>query len=335
MQSKKIAVLGGGSWGTIISQMLSASGHSVNLWARSNTFIKHIQTTGRFTRPIEINLPDSIHLYTSLNEALKDVSLVICAIPSEGVSGLIEQIKSLIENNPSINIPCVLSATKGLDKKAGKTMVELWEENFNCPVAVLSGPNLAAEAGLAKPMKTIIGARSINTAAEIANYFQLNHFKIQVSTDVIGIEICGAAKNVIAIAAGAWDGLGMGTSGKGAMLTKALDDLANLVCIMGGDKTTTYSVAGIGDLYITCSSTLSRNYQTGFVFAQGKNLSQIKTDLKGQIAEGIWTTPLIHEIALKHKTEFKVCEAVYEMLKLNLALPEDKYKLEEMFIDLV
>jgi glycerol-3-phosphate dehydrogenase (NAD(P)+) len=144
--------------------------------------------------------------------------------------------------------------------------------------------------------------------------------------------MAGAVKNVIALAAGAWDGLNLGTSGKGSMLTRALDEMALLVEKMGGERQTAYSVAGIGDLYITCSSKLSRNYQTGFMLGEGKPLEQIKSFLQGQVAEGVWTTPLIHRLAQNLKIDLRVCEAVYEMLQKN---GMNKRHLEESFMELV
>lgn len=328
--AKKIAVLGAGSWGTVLSHMLVASGHEVNLWARSETFVKHVQQMGRFTRPVELNLPEAIKLTSSLGEALHSVDVLLCAVPSEGIPALISKVKSL-----STSLPLIISATKGLAMGSGACMTDLWEDAFGERVAALSGPNLSADAAAAKPMRTIIGAKKLSIAQEAASLFQIAHFKVECTDDLLGLEIAGAVKNVIALAAGAWDGLNLGASGKGAMLTRALDELANLVELIGGKRQTAYSVAGIGDLYITCSSQLSRNYQTGFGIGQGKTLPQIKLELKGQVAEGVWTTPLVHLLAHKHKAEFKVCEAVYEMLNLDLSVAEGKYKLEEMFINLV
>jgi glycerol-3-phosphate dehydrogenase (NAD(P)+) len=330
MKSKKVTVLGAGSWGTVLAHMLASSGHQVCLWARSEAFVKHVKSTGRFIRPVDLNLPESIKLTNSLNEALLEPDLLLCAIPSEGVSELIQQVKAL---NPKLSL--VLSATKGLDQATGKLMTDLWEEAFDVPVAALSGPNLSAEAALAKPMRTIIGAKSFKVAEEICVFFNVRNFKLQQTTDLIGLEIAGAAKNVIALAAGAWDGLNLGTSGKGAMLTRALAELAELVQLIGGNRQTAYSVAGIGDLYITCSSPLSRNYQTGYGLGQGKTLAQIKTELKGQVAEGVWTTPLIHKLAQKHNCQFKICNSVYWLLTKDLSRAEEKYKLEEMFVELV
>ncbi len=329
-KSRKISVLGSGSWGTVLAHMLSSSGNEVCLWSRSENFVKHVQATGRFTRPVELSLPEQIFLTSSLEEALSQPELIVCAIPSEGVAELISKVKHLQEK-----LPLVISATKGLDQQSGKRMSQLWEHSFASEIAVLSGPNLSADAALAKPMRTIIGAKNLEIAKKAESYFQVRNFKIDTTDDLIGLEISGAAKNVIALAAGAWDGLNLGASGKGAMLTRALRELADLVELMGGNRQTAYSVAGIGDLYITCSSALSRNYQTGYGLGQGKSLNAIQAELKGQVSEGVWTTPLIHKLALEHSTEFRVCESVYNMLKLDLNKPERKYELEEMFVNLV
>ncbi len=325
--SNKITVLGAGSWGTVLAHILSSSGYSVNLWARSTAYVNHIKLMGRFTRPSELSLPDSIHLTSCLEEALGG-ELLVCALPSEAVPEIIKQIKQ----SPKL----ILSATKGLEQATGKRMSELWQTAFpSSLVAALSGPNLSADAALAKPMRTIIAATDLIIAQNFCSYFQIPHFKTEASSDLIGLEISGAAKNVIALAAGAWDGLNLGASGKGAIFTRALQELTHLVELLGGKPQTTCSVGGIGDLYITCTSPLSRNYKTGYLLASGKTLAQINQELKGQVAEGIWTTPLIHQLALNNNCDFKVCESVYKMLTLNLSQPEEKYKLEEMFIALV
>jgi len=327
---REITVLGAGSWGTVLSHLLVASGHQVYLWARSENFVRHVVQTGRFTRPVEITLPDSIHLTSDLAEAIEGADVVLCAIPSEGVPDMIHSLQQL-----NAKFSLLISATKGLAKESGLCMTELWERAFPCKVAALSGPNLSAEAALAKPMRTMIAAKHLTIAQEAAALFKVAHFKVQLTDDLLGLEMTGALKNVIALAAGAWDGLNLGSSGKGAMFTRAVDELAGFVQLVGGRKETAHSVAGIGDLYITCSSPLSRNYQTGYGLGVGKSLEQIGRELKGQVAEGVWNAPLLYELAQKHKAQFRLCKTVYEMLQLDLSEAENKYKLEEMFIALV
>ncbi len=331
--NKKIAVLGAGSWGTVLAHLLASSGHYINLWDRSEKLVNHIKQTGRFYRPVEMCLPESINLTNSLKEALQNIDLLVCAIPSEGIPEIIDQLKNL-----KPEIPILLSATKGLLKNSENIITDLWQEKFpQTNICALSGPNLSAEAALAKPMRTIIASDTLLKAEKAAQFFDLRQFKTELSDDLMGVEICGAVKNVIALAAGAWDGLNLGISGKGSMLTLALKELSALVTLMGGKPNTVYSVAGIGDLYITCTSDLSRNYKTGFLLAQGKTIIQIKQELNNQVAEGVWTTPLVKKLLVKHKSDFKVCFAVEEMLNLasdGLNL-EKKLKLQEIFIDLV
>lgn len=328
--SKKIAVLGAGNWGTVLAHMLCSSGHEVKLWTRSKRFVEHIKQTGRFTRPTELSLPEGISLTDNLNLAIQDTEILLCALPSEAVPEIISKLKEL-ELNPKK----ILSTTKGLEQTSSKRMSQLWLENFDCQVAVLSGPNLSVEAALAKPMRTIIASSNLEFSQFMSNLFQIRHLKVENSSDVIGIEIAGATKNVIALVAGAWDGMELGTSGKGAMLTRAMNEIASLVELMGGQRQSAYSVAGIGDMYITCSSPLSRNYKAGFMLGKGKSLQEIQQELKGQVAEGFWTTPLIHDLAIKYKANFKVCEAARTMIDLDLSSKEGKYKLEEILTDLV
>ncbi|MDX1919640.1 MAG: NAD(P)H-dependent glycerol-3-phosphate dehydrogenase [Candidatus Caenarcaniphilales bacterium] len=328
--SKTITVLGAGSWGTVLAHMLCSSGHQIKLWTRSKRFVEHVKQTGRFTRPIELSLPESIFLTDNLNLAIKDSEILLCALPSEAIPETIQKLKEL-ELKPKK----ILSTTKGLEQSTSKRISQLWKENFDCEVAVLSGPNLSAEAALAKPMRTIIASNNLEFTQQMGKLFQVRHLKIETSADVIGTEIAGATKNVIALVAGAWDGLDLGTSGKGAMLTRAMNEIAALVELMGGQRQSAYSVAGIGDMYITCSSSLSRNYRAGFMLGKGKALQEINQELKGQVAEGFWTTPLIHDLAIKYKADFKVCEAAKTMIELDLSSKEGKYRLEELLTELV
>ncbi|MDJ0624992.1 MAG: NAD(P)H-dependent glycerol-3-phosphate dehydrogenase [Candidatus Caenarcaniphilales bacterium] len=326
-ESKKISILGAGSWGTVLSHLLALSGHSINLWSRSDDFVQHTKRIGRFTKPVELNLPEAVNLTSSLQESLIDIDLLICAVPSEAVKTLSQSIK-VIESK----IPLFLSVTKGLSVGSVKRMSEIWSETIDCDIAALSGPNLSAEAALAKPMKTVIASKNMESAQTIADCFHVPNFKTEITDDIVGVEIAGAAKNVIALIAGAWDGLSLGTSGKGAMLTRAVSELSHLVDLMGGKRETVFSVAGLGDLYITCSSPLSRNYRAGYSLAKGKTLDEVHSELGGQVSEGVYTAPLIKQLSNKYEADLRVCDAANKLIahdKLSL------YQIEEMLVDLV
>ena len=333
LSNKKIAVLGAGSWGSTLAQLLASIGHNVSLWDRSPALIDKLQHTGLFFKPLEQKISEGIQLNKLLSNTLLQTDLAICAIASEGIASLIQRIQQERLILPEV----LLNVSKGLDQDSHKTISTLWKENFSTlQVATLSGPNLSVEAAKHKPMRTIIASNNLKQAQSIAEIFTgLPYFKVEISLDLLGLEISGAAKNVIALAAGAWDGLELGASGKGAMFTSALAELADLIMLLGGQKSTAYSVAGIGDLFITCTSYLSRNYRTGYLLAKGKTLTTIQTELQGQVAEGIWTTPLLYKLAKAAGCEFKVCELVYEMLQLDLSLISNRQKLEQTFWDLV
>ncbi|MDX1917906.1 MAG: NAD(P)H-dependent glycerol-3-phosphate dehydrogenase [Candidatus Caenarcaniphilales bacterium] len=313
--SDKITVLGAGSWGTVLTQILACGDYQIGLWDRSTRLVEEVKAQNCFTRPIHMPLLENIQITDSLEEALEGNSLVVCAIPSEGVEEVIER----IQKTKSPKIDFLLSTTKGLDQKTGKTMSQIWREyDPELQIAVLSGPNLSAEAALSKPMRTVIGSESIEKAQKAAAFFQKPGFVIEITSDMIGLEICGAVKNVIALAAGAWDGFELGISGKGSLLTKSISELTDLVVMIGGGAKTVYSVGGLGDLFITCSSKLSRNYYTGYALARGRSLGQIQQELRGQVAEGVWTAPLLHRLATEYQCEFRICEMVYQMLQSDL-----------------
>jgi len=331
---KTISILGCGSWGSALAYLLSQRKDlSIKLWDRNPEKLQNIAKNQRFLRPIDIALPSNVEIASNLEEACcyAEVELIICAIASEGVPSLIKQLTPYASE-----IKPLVSATKGLEQDNAYTMTQLWRNAYpELSIAALSGPNLSAEAIQDRPMRTVIASKSDEFSKMICQYFSHTCLRTEISSDLLGVEIAAAAKNVVALAAGAWDGLELGHSGKGCLISKAFRELRDLVVHMGGNDETVHSVAGLGDLFITCTSTLSRNYRTGLMLGQGKSIEYIQEKLQGQIAEGVWTTPLFCMLGNKNGYQFLTCEIVRHMLNANLQKQSERELLKNMFIEAI
>ena len=339
-EKKKITVLGSGSWGATLAYILATGNPdaSVFVWGRSESKLTEIASMGVFKHPKDLKVLESMTLTHELELACKNSDLVLCAVPSEAVAELIEKVK---EKN--IKISLLLNATKGFDATSLKTISELWKFNFpEIKTVSLSGPNLSDEVSKFKPMKTVLASSDLRLATGIANeYFAnlSNFFKIEKIDDQKGLEICAAVKNIIAIAAGTWDGFNFGTSGKGCLITKAVLEMKDIVTWLGGKPETVDTVGGLGDLLITCSSALSRNYRTGLMLAEGLSLQEIKERLEGQVSEGVHAAEIVHEIHKKNKENKShpspICETVYELIHSDLSVKNVKESFQKRFINLL
>ncbi len=328
----KITILGAGSLGATLAYLFSKNSNvQIKLWDRSEDKIQDIRNKEFFPSPSCLKLNQNIYLTTDFLEACKDTEIIICAIPSEHVNQIIQKIKDL-----NINIKILLSGTKGIDNKTSFTMSQLWNSHFpQAKIIALSGPNLSEEIANNKPMRTVLACKEIQYAQKIKNILENNLFKVEIIEDIIGLELCGAVKNVIAVMAGAWDGFDLGTSGKGCLLTKALEEIRKFVELMSGSTNTINTVGGIGDLFITCSSALSRNYRTGLLLTKGYNIEKIKQELNNQVSEGIFTAELIHKLSLEKGFNFSICEKAYELLHTDLSKEQNFLKMKEIFINLI
>ena len=297
----KVVVVGGGSWGTAFSALLRDRGHVVTLACRDPAQAEAIRATGR--NPRYLTSAD-LHGVTavSLDEApLDDAELIVLAVPSRAFAAVAE---SLPGSAP------VLSLTKGLDPATGD---RLSTRVAGRPVAVLSGPNMAEEIADGLPSATVVASEDRSLAEELQDAINSLAFRVYVNPDVVGVELCAAAKNVIALAAGGVDGLGLGDNAKAALITRGLVEMARLGEAYGARPETFSGLAGMGDLIVTCWSRHGRNRHAGELIAQGATGEEAAARI-GQVVEGLTTAPVLRDLASRVGVELPITEGVCKVL---------------------
>jgi glycerol-3-phosphate dehydrogenase (NAD(P)+) len=311
------AVVGAGSFGTCLAILLAERGHAVELWARDATIVEAIERHRRNPRYLtEFRLPESVRATTSLASALAGKELVLSVLPSHVVRAVWSRAGPLLEPGA-----LVVSASKGIEEETGRLMSQVLEEvlpaEHHPRLVVLSGPSFAREIAERRP--TAVSVASRNEAFAIAAQSMLSSplFRCYSNTDVIGVELAGALKNVIAIAVGICDGLEFGQNARAALITRGLAEITRLGVKMGASPLTFLGLAGLGDLVLTCTSDLSRNRRVGLAIARGRPLDDVLAELH-QVAEGVRTARSARELALTHGVEMPLCEGVYRVLHEGL-----------------
>jgi glycerol-3-phosphate dehydrogenase (NAD(P)+) len=311
MSVRAVAVLGAGSWGTALAVHLSRIGHEVRLWARDPAFAAHLAS--RRANPDylpDVSLPDGVAVTASLEAALDGTDLVVSAIPSHGVRAVMRAAAPWVRSQATL-----VSATKGLEFDTHLRMSEVIAEELGAghPVVVLSGPSFALE--VARQLPTAVLAASAHGPATefVQQEFRGPYFRLYGSSDVIGVELAGALKNVIAIAAGVVEGIGLGHNALAALMTRGLAEIARLSCAVGGRRDTTAGLSGLGDLVLTCTGALSRNRHVGMELARGRPLADILAGMK-MIAEGVNTTRGALALGARHGVELPIATEMAAVL---------------------
>jgi glycerol-3-phosphate dehydrogenase (NAD(P)+) len=313
-----VAILGGGSWGTALALLLAQAGRSVRIWARSADQVQQFNQTHQNSRYLpQISLPASVRMTSDLEAAVCEAECVVWAVPSGGLRSISAQVAPLLSPKTVL-----LSATKGLEEGTCLRMSEILGEFFPQSrerIVVLSGPNLALEIAQGVPTASVAASHCLSSATAVQSLFlgaPVPTFRVYTSSDVIGVELGGAVKNVIAIGAGICDGLGFGDNAKAALITRGLAETLRLGLFLGATPSTFLGLSGVGDLFATANSRLSRNYRVGYGLGQGEGLTPILERL-GQVAEGVPTTQVVCELAERHGVEMPLCRAIGEVLFLH------------------
>lgn len=304
-----VAIIGDGGWGTALAVVLHHNGHAVRVWGPFADYIAEIQHRHKNEKFLPgIKLPPDIHWTADKAEAVAGADVVILAVPSHYFRSVLESLAGLIPSSSP-----VLSVTKGLDEKTGMRMTEVAEEILKRPVAALSGPSLAAEVARGIPTAVTIACTNRPTAKALQDLLMNPSFRVYTSDDVIGVEIGGALKNVIAIAAGVCDGISFGDNTKAALITRGLAEITRLGCALGAQPATFSGLSGMGDLVVTCASRLSRNHSVGERLGRGESIDQILKNME-QVSEGVWTCATARALAKKHDVEVPITEEVYAVI---------------------
>ncbi len=305
-----VGILGAGSWGTALSILLSGNGHNVTVWSIDPEEILMLKDyrEQRFKLPGVI-IPSTVQFTIDLETALKDAELVVCAVPSTFVRTTMKNASAYIKAGT-----IVVDVAKGIEDKTYKTMTKIIEEE--CPQArsgILSGPSHAEEVGRGIPTTVVAGSKDRTVAETIQDVFMNEYFRVYTSSDVIGIELGGSLKNVIALAAGIVDGLGYGDNTKAALMTRGIAEISRLVTAMGGNIETVAGLSGIGDLIVTCTSKHSRNHNAGVLIGQGKNYHEAMDEVK-MVVEGVYSAKAAAELGSRYNVSMPIVESVNRVL---------------------
>jgi len=308
---RSVAVLGAGSWGTALAIHLARIGHEVRLWARDAELAAEMERRRANAVYLpDIPFPSSLSAGASLPDALRDAQLVLVAVPSHGLRQVLRQAGPHVD--PAA---VVLSATKGIEDGSLLRMSQVIAQEWPAvpEVAVLSGPSFARELADQMPTVVVVASPSVGTVRHVQEEFRSGAMRLYASTDVIGVELGGALKNVIAIAAGVVDGLGLGHNAQAALITRGLAEISRLAVAAGGDRETLAGLAGMGDLVLTCTGALSRNRHVGRELARGRGLAEIVASTK-MVAEGVRTTRAALALGAAHGVELPIAAQVDALL---------------------
>ncbi len=309
-QLVSVAVMGAGSWGTTLAKVFADAGNTVNLWARRESLAETIRTTRENPDYLAgVTLPESIVATSDPEAALRDSSIVVLGIPSQALRTTLAEWKQLIPSDATL-----VSLAKGMEKDTHLRRSEVIREVAGADaqrLAVLSGPNLAREVAEGQPAATVIACLDENRAKLVQAAVAAPYFRPYTNADVIGTELGGACKNVIALACGIAHGFGLGENSNASLITRGLAEIARLGKAMGADARTFAGLAGMGDLVATCSSPLSRNRTFGDRLGRGESLEQAREATHGQVAEGVISSQSIHDLAVSLGVEMPITQAVY------------------------
>jgi glycerol-3-phosphate dehydrogenase (NAD(P)+) len=308
--NKKIAVIGDGGWGTTLAILLNKKGFKVELWGVFPDYLKILDKERKNPKFLPgVKIPQEIIFTSDIKKALTDCHLIILAVPSQYMRGVVQKIKGI-----SLNEAIILSVTKGIEHKNLKRMSEVIKEELGpVKLAVLSGPSIAPEVARGIPTSVVTASVDLKIAQEVQVIFSTAHFRVYTSDDIIGVELGGSLKNIMAISAGISDGLGFGTNTKSALLTRGIVEITRLGVALGAQKETFMGLSGIGDLMTTAFNSKSRNHFVGEQIGRGKKLDEILENME-MVAEGIETIKSVKELAQKNKIEMPISEEVYSVL---------------------
>ena len=311
MNGHRVAVLGSGSWGTVLAVHLARVGHDVRLWARDPALAADMcaRRANAVYLP-DVTFPASLRVSADLADALEEGSLVVSAVPSHGTREVIRRAAPHVAPGA-----IVVSATKGLEQDTLFRVSEIIEQELggSREIAVLSGPSFAAERARELPTAVSVASAHARAVERVQADFRASYFRLYGTDDVVGVEMGGALKNVIAIAAGVVEGLGLGHNALAGLITRGLAEVTRLACAAGARRDTLAGLAGLGDLVLTCTGSLSRNRHVGIEMARGRALGDVLAGMK-MVAEGVRTTDAALALGERHDVELPIAAQVAELL---------------------
>ena len=310
-KDKPIAVLGAGSWGTAIAISLTRDGRSALLWGRDADHVSSMNSGRCNTRYLpDVSLPDALQVSSNLEQTITSASDIIVVVPSHAFRSMLESIVPLLAPGQRI-----AWATKGFESGSGKLLHEVAQDVFGSdrPIAVISGPTFAKEVARGLPTAVTVASTDASFAQYLADRLHAATFRVYTSDDIVGVEVGGAVKNVLAIAAGIADGLNFGANARTALITRGLAEIMRLGDALGGHRETFMGLAGLGDLVLTCTDNQSRNRRLGLGLGKGETLENALAAID-QVVEGVQTAREVNELAISHAVDMPISQEVYRIL---------------------
>ncbi len=311
MQSKKISILGAGSWGTALAVHLARKGYHPRLWSRRAELVKEMAETGKNSAYLpETEIPERVSACSDLEEAVRTAEVLIFAVPSHAFREVLMQALPKMWRDTVL-----INAAKGIDENTLQRQSEIFEEiaGKNENYAVLSGPSHAEEVGLGMPTAVVVASQHGTCSIKAQHILMSPDFRVYTNTDVIGVELGGSLKNIIALGTGIAEGLGYGDNTKAALMTRGLAEITRLGTALGASPMTFSGLAGLGDLIVTCTSRHSRNRRAGIEIGSGKTLEEALASVR-MVVEGVRTTLAAKKISLRHKVEMPITDQMHSVL---------------------
>ena len=309
----RIGILGAGSWGTALAILLHDNGHDVTVWSIHEEEVETLNTTRRHERKLPgVEIPEGIVFTTDMKETMSDKDVCVLAVPSPFIRSTCQKMKQYVRAGQII-----VNVAKGIEENTLYTLTDIIEEELPyADACVLSGPSHAEEVSRRLPTTCVVSSRTRKTAEYLRSVFVSPVFRVYISPDMLGIELGGALKNVIALAAGTADGLGYGDNTKAALITRGIAEIARLGIKMGGKPETFYGLTGIGDLIVTCASMHSRNRKAGYLMGRGYTMEEAMKEVQ-MVVEGVYSAKAALELSRKYQVEMPIVEQVNKVLFEN------------------
>ncbi|SHJ56241.1 glycerol 3-phosphate dehydrogenase (NAD(P)+) [Clostridium cavendishii DSM 21758] len=310
---EKVTFLGGGSFGTALSILLANKGYDVSIWDRDEKVVDEINLKRTNDKYIKgLNIPKNVTAFTSLDKALKESRYVILAVPSHVIRIICENILSKINKDAII-----ISIAKGIEERTNLRISEVIKSVLpENEVVILSGPSHAEEVALGIPTTIVASSDNMDSAKRVQDLFITSNFRVYTNDDLIGVEIGGAVKNIIALAAGVSDGIGYGDNTKAALMTRAMTEISRIGLKMGGRLETFYGLTGMGDLIVTCTSMHSRNRRAGILIGKGYTKDEASEEV-GMVVEGIKACKAFYELKEKENISMPITDVLYKVIFMN------------------
>ena len=311
---EKVCVLGTGSWGSALGLTLAKKGYEVSMWTLSEEQADKINKTKENIDYLPgVLFPNNMIVTTNLEESVVNSTVIVLAVPSQAIRSVCNQIKPFIKDEQII-----VDVAKGLEKGSGLRLSEVVEQELpNNPYVTLSGPSHAEEVARDIPTTVVVASTDLDIAQKVQDIFMSPKFRVYTNPDIVGVELGGALKNIVAFGAGICDGLGLGDNSKAALMTRGIREISRLGVAMGADASTFSGLSGIGDLIVTCTTMHSRNRRAGILIGQGKSLEETLAEVK-MVVEGITATEVAYEVSKKLNVDMPITNAIYSILHSNL-----------------